>query len=109
MIIGKLIKRTVQVFAALGLLALFGYPLAGAWLERHPDTERALSIAADNVDSKAGFFTRTQQFVSGVSKSRENAAEDKRERAEDKALDEAERKEREMRNFNTGGLAREDY
>ena len=109
MVIGKIIKRAVQVCAALGLLTMFGYPLSAAWLERHPDTESALSGAADNVDSKAGYFTRTQQFVSGVSTSREAAAEDKRERAEDKALDEAERKEREMRKFNSGELAREDY
>ena len=108
MLIGKIIKRTVQVFAALGLLAMFGYPLAGAWLDAHPDTQAALDRAADNVDSEAGAFTRAKQFVSGVSKSREALAEEKRERADDKAADERARKENELRQFNTGQLAQED-
>ena len=109
MIIGKLIKRTVQVFAALGLLAMFGYPLAGAWLDAHPDTQAALDGAADNVDPRAGTFTRVKQFVTGISKSREAVTEKKREEAEDKAAAELERKETERRRFNSGEMAREDY
>ena len=108
MLIGKVIKRTVQVFAALGLLALFGYPLAGAWLDAHPDTQAALDGAADNVDPQAGTFTRAKQFVTGVSKSREAVAEEKRERADDKAIEDRDRKENELRRFNTGQLAQED-
>ncbi len=109
MLIGKVIKRTVQVFAALGLLALFGYPLAGAWLDAHPDTQAALDGAADNVDPEAGTFTRAEQFVTGISKSREAAAEKKREEAADKAADELERKETERRRFNSGEMAQQDY
>ena len=109
MIIGKLVKRTVQVFAALGLLAMFGYPLAATWLEAHPDTQAALDGAADNVDPRAGTFTRAKQFVVGVSKSREAVTEKKREEVEDKATAELERKETERRRFNSGEMAREDY
>ena len=108
MVIGKIIKRTVQVFAALGLLAMFGYPLAGAWLDAHPDTQAALDGAADNVDPRAGTFTRVKQFVTGISKSREAVTEKKREEAEDKAAAELERKETERRRFNSGEMAQED-
>ena len=109
MIIGKIIKRTVQVCAALGLLAMFGYPLAGAWLEAHPDTQAALDGAADNVDPQAGTFTRAKQFVTSVSKSREAVTEKKREEAEDKAAAELERKDIERRRFNSGEMAQEGY
>lgn len=109
MLIGKVIKRTVQVFAALGLLVMFGYPLAGAWLEAHPDTQAALDGAADNVDPQAGIFTRAEQFVTGVSKSREEAKEEKREEAENKTAAELERKETERRRFNSGEMSQQDY
>ena len=109
MFIGKIIKRTVQVFAALGLLAMFGYPLAATWLDAHPDTQAALDGAADNVDPEAGTFTRAKQFVTGISKSREAAEEKKRERAEDKAAAELERKETERSRFNSGEMAQQDH
>ena len=104
----RVIKRAIQVIAAAFLLAMFGYPLAGAWLAHHPDTQAALDDAADNVDPEAGFFTRARQFVSGVSKSREVAAEEQRERAEEKLIDKERRKQDELRRFNTGQLAQED-
>lgn len=109
MLIGKIVKRTVQVCAALGLLAMFGYPLAVTWLEAHPDTQAALDGAADNVDPEAGTFTRARQFVTGVSKSREAAEEKKHEEAEDKTAAERERKETERRRFNSGEMAQQGY
>ena len=107
-LIGTVIKRTIQVFAALLLLAMFGYPLSAAWLERHPETEDVLDGAGANVDPEAGVFTRAGQFVTGISKSREALAEEAREKAEDKAFEEAERKESNLRKFNSGELAQED-
>ena len=109
MLIGKIIKRTVQVCAALGLLAMFGYPTAGAWLYAHPDTQAALDGAADSVDPQAGIFTRAEQFVTGLSKSREAVKEKQREEIEDKAATELERKETERRRFNSGDMAQQDY
>ena len=109
MVIGKIIKRAVQVCAALGLLAMFGFPLAGAWLDAHPDTQAALGGAVDNVDPEAGAFTRAKQFVTGLSKSRDAVKEKKREEIEDKAAAELDRKETERRRFNSGEMAQQDY
>ena len=103
----RMTKRIVQIFAGLFLLAMFGIPLAGAWLEAHPDTQAALERAGENVDPEAGFFTRAKQFVSGVSKSGEALVAEKRERAEDKLIDDERRKQEKLRRFNTGDL--QDY
>ena len=104
----RMTKRIVQIFAGLFLLAMFGIPLAGAWLDAHPDTRAAIEGAADNVDPEGGFFRRSQQFASGLSKSRAVLAEEKRERADDKVAEERERKANELRRFNTGQLVQED-
>ena len=106
---GKIIKRTIQTLAALGLLVMFGFPLTSAWLDAHPDAQAALDHAADSVDAEAGTFTKTKQFVSGYSKSREALTEEKRERAEDKLIDEQRRKEEANRRFNSGEMSSDSY
>ena len=106
---GKIIKRTIQTLAALGLLVMFGFPLTSAWLDAHPDAQAALDHAADSVDAEAGTFTKTKQFVSGYSKSREALTEEKRERAEDKLVDEQRRKEEANRRFNSGEMSSDSY
>lgn len=106
---GKIIKRTIQTVAALALLVMFGFPLAGAWFDAHPDAADALEMAAGQVDQQAGLFTRARQFVGGVSKSRNAVAEQKREAVEDKAYDEARRKEERRRRFNSGEMSGDSY
>ena len=103
-----MIKRLIQICAGLLLAAMFGYPLLGAWLERHPESEMALSGAASLVDKQAGVFTQGGQFVRGVAKSRELLDEEKREQAEDKANAEIERKEAARRRFNSGDTTDQD-
>ena len=105
----RIVKRLVQLCAALGLLAMFGFPLAGAWFDAHPDAQAALDHAGENVDAEAGTFTKAKQFVSGYSKSREALAEEKRERAEDKLIDEQRRKEERRRRFNSGEMSGDTY
>ena len=101
----RAIKRLIQLSAGLLLAAMFGYPLLTTWLEGHPETEQALNGAAEQVDRKAGIFTQGQQFVRGIGKSRELVADEKRERAEDKAAAELERKREANRRFNSGEMA----
>ena len=88
---------------------MFGFPLTSAWLDAHPDAQAALDHAADSVDAEAGTFTKTKQFVSGYSKSREALTEEKRERAEDKLIDEQRRKEEANRRFNSGEMSGDAY
>ena len=107
--VGKIIKRTIQTLATLGLLVMFGFPLTSAWLDAHPDAQAALDHAGKNVDAEAGTFTKAKQFVSGYSKSSEVLAEEKRERAEDSAYDEARRKEEANRRFNSGEMSDDSY
>lgn len=109
MLIGKVIKRTVQVFAALGLLAMFGYPLAATWLEHHPEQQAVLGDAFSSVDRKASYITQAQQFFTGVSKGREALTESNRAEAENKTAAELERKETERRRFNLGEMSQQDY
>jgi len=105
--VGKFIKRTIQVAAGLGLCAMFGFPLANAWLESHPDQMATLEVAAEQVDPEAGAVAKAGQFVRAISKSRQVVAETKRDEANDKAFDEAERKAEEMRRFNAGDRSSE--
>lgn len=105
----RIVKRLVQLCAALALLAMFGFPLAGAWFDAHPDATAALDMAAGQVDQEAGLFTRARQFVGGVSKSRQVVAEQKREAVEDKAYDEVRRKEERRRRFNSGEMSGDSY
>ena len=105
----RIVKLLVQLCAALGLLAMFGFPLAGAWFDAHPDAAATLEMAAGQVDQQAGLFTRARQFVGGVSKSRHAVAEQKREAVEDKAYNEARRKEERRRRFNSGEMSRDSY
>lgn len=98
----KILKRSIQTLAALGLIAMFGYPLFATWLEAHPETEQALEHAGANVDPKAGAVTRAKQFVSGYSKSDEALADEKREREEDKLIEAEKRKQEQWRQFNSG-------
>ena len=109
MLAGRLIKRLIQLSAGLLLAAMFGYPLLATWLEGHPETEQALNGAAEQVDRQAGVFTQSQQFVRGIGKSRELVADEQRERTEDKAAAELERKREANRRFNSGELAGDSY
>ena len=106
---GKIIKRTIQTLAGLGLLVMFGFPLTATWLDAHPETTAALEMAAGQVDHEAGLFTRARQYVGGISKGRQAVAEKKREAVEDKAYDEARRKEERRRRFNSGELSDDSY
>ena len=101
----RVIKRLIQLSAGLLLAAMFGYPLLATWLEKHPETEHALNSAAEQVDQKAGIFTQGQQFVRGIGKSRELVADEQRERVEDEAAAELERKREANRRFNSGEMA----
>lgn len=104
MTVGKIIKRTIQVLAGLGLCLMIGFPLTSAYFESHPDAAAVLLGAAERVDPAADKVTQASQFVGSIGKSRREVAELKREEAEDKAFEEAERKHEEMRRFNTGEL-----
>jgi len=99
---GKILKRTVQVLAGLGLCLMFGFPLGNAWLAAHPENAEVLLGAAAQVDQEAGTMTKAGQFVSNLQKSRQDVAEDRRTKAEEKANEEAERKADELRSFNAG-------
>jgi len=105
--VGKIIKRTIQLAAGLGLCAMFGFPLANAWFEAHPDQVATLEDAAGQVDPEAGTIAKAGQFVGAIPKSRQVVAEKKRDEADDKAFDEAQRKADEMRRFNAGYLGSE--
>ena len=105
--VGKIIRRTIQVAAGLGLCAMFGFPMANAWLESHPDQMATLEVAAEQVDPEAGTVAKAGQFVGAIPKSRRVVAETKRDEANEKAFDEAQRKADEMRKFNTGELGSE--
>ena len=105
---GKIIKRTIQTLAALGLIVMFGFPISAAWFERHPAQQTVLGDAFASVDPESGYFTQAQQFVTGLSKGRQALAESKRAEAEGKTEAELERKETERRRFNSGDT-QEDY
>jgi hypothetical protein len=104
MAVGKIIKRTIQVLPGLGLCLMFGFPLVNAYFDAHPEAGAVLDGAADHVDPAADKVTQAGQFVGSIGKSRHELTDRKREEAEDKAFDEAERKREEMRRFNTGEL-----
>ena len=105
----RAIKRTVQLLAALYLLAMVLFPVGATWLEAHPESALAAGGAFANVDRQAGVFTQVRQFFTGVSKSRELIADEKLERAEDEAAAVIERKQALNRRFNTGELSGDAY
>ncbi|MFM5916340.1 MAG: hypothetical protein ACKOOL_02280 [Novosphingobium sp.] len=98
----KAIKRIIQACAALLLLAMFGYPIAAMWAEKHPDGGAAFEVAAGLVDPEADRMTQAGQFVSNIDKGRREIAEREREKAADKAIEQERRKQEELRRFNTG-------
>lgn len=102
--VGKIIKRAIQVLAGLGLCLMFGFPLANAWFEAHPDESKVLLGAAAQVDPEADTLTKAGQFVGNLGKNREEVTVEKRAEANQKANEEAERKQDELRKFNTGEL-----
>lgn len=102
MTVGGLIKRCIQVLAGLGLATMFLLPVALTWADDHP--ESALMIALSGVDRDAGIFTQIEQFVTGASKAEKMVAEATRDKAEDAANREIERKQAESRRFNEGSL-----
>jgi uncharacterized protein YPO0396 len=104
MTVGKIIKRTIQLLAGLGLCPMFGFPLLNAYFDAHPEAAAVLDGAAEHVDPAADKVTQASQFVGNIGKSRHELVDRKREEAEDKAFEEADRKRDEMRRFNTGAL-----
>ena len=104
MTVGKIIKRTIQLLAGLGLCLMFGFPLANVWMAANPEKADVLLGAAAQVDPEADTVTRAGQFFGNLGKSNAEVTEVRRAKAEGKANEEAERRQDELRKFNMGEL-----
>lgn len=106
MTVGGLIKRCIQILAGLGLAVMLLLPVGLTWVDDHPDS--ALLVAFSGVDRNAGVVTQVEQFFTGASKADKMVADAKRDKAEDKANREIERKQTESRRFNEGSSSEYD-